>query len=86
MTLDDQEWKEHIAMLKASKLAAQGTLAAVTCSATRCANGHVFMYAGQPPEGRTPEGWLCECGQTKAHWKQCGECGQEILEAVPLNG
>jgi hypothetical protein len=35
MTLDDQAWKEHIAMLKASKLAAQGTLAAVSLLACR---------------------------------------------------
>ena len=32
MTLDDQQWKEHLAMLKASKKAAQGTLAEVTGS------------------------------------------------------
>jgi hypothetical protein len=55
------------------------------CSATcACIGGHVFAYAGHPPDGRIPEGWVCGCGQTVAHWQKCN-LGHEHLVAVSPN-
>lgn len=49
-----------------------------------CMTGHVFSYAGYPPDGRIPEGWPCDCKQTVAHWTKCSECGHDYVKAVPV--
>lgn len=50
MTLDDQQWKEHIAMLKASKEASQGAIAPIhpedVCD--DCGGPNVTWFAPSP--------------------------------------
>ena len=70
---------------QADKPEGQSELSATPCSASCLNGGHVFAFAGQPPEGRIPEGWPCGCGQTVAHWQKCSECGSEHLKAVTPN-
>lgn len=46
----------------------------------KCRNGHVFMFAG----ARIPDGWNCECGQTKYEPKMYSklEVDQLIKQAL----
>lgn len=73
-------------MLKESKAASQGTLAAVTGSVTGSCPwpGHAFGVAGKFPDDRVPDGWPCLCGQMVAKWKKCN-LGHEHLEAESPN-
>ena len=35
-----------------------------------CAGGHWFLYAGDPPGGRLPDGYPCQCGATQYDRRQ----------------
>ena len=35
-----------------------------------CAGGHWFWYSGDPPDGKLPDGWPCQCGATRYDRRQ----------------
>ncbi len=51
-----------------------------------CQNGHVFVFSSPGSDGKTPEGTLCKCGKTFAHWTRCPTCGHDVLEPRKVDG
>jgi hypothetical protein len=41
-------------------------------------DNHSFTWAGTTSDSKVPEGHICDCGQTVAHYTKCPCCGAEV--------
>ena len=42
----------------------------ISDSSSNCVGGHYFIFVGDPPDSRLPDGWTCQCGAIKYSRRQ----------------